>query len=49
MADISSLVLPFFGLILFGFVAGKIRKLPEAALGWLNFFVIYISLPALFE
>lgn len=48
MAELSSLVLPFFGLILLGYVAAKIRKLPEAALGWLNFFIIYISLPALF-
>lgn len=48
MADIASLVLPFFGLILLGFVAGKIRTLPEGALGWLNFFIIYVSLPALF-
>jgi hypothetical protein len=48
MAEISSLVLPFFGLILLGFVAGKLRRLPEEALGWLNFFIIYIALPALF-
>jgi len=48
MAEISSLVLPFFGLILLGFIAAKLRKLPEDALGWLNFFIIYISLPALF-
>jgi predicted permease len=48
MAEIAALVLPFFGLILLGYIAGKWRKLPEAALGWLNFFIIYVSLPALF-
>lgn len=48
MAEISTLVLPFFGLILLGFVAAKLRKLDDSALGWLNFFIIYISLPALF-
>ncbi|MFM2281636.1 MAG: hypothetical protein RLZZ444_3867 [Pseudomonadota bacterium] len=48
MAEIAALVLPFFGLILLGYVAGKWRKLPEVALGWLNFFIIYVSLPALF-
>jgi malonate transporter len=48
MAEISTLVLPFFGLILLGYVAAKFKKLPEDALGWLNIFIIYISLPALF-
>jgi predicted permease len=48
MAEISTLVLPFFGLILLGFVAAKVRKLDESALGWLNFFIIYVALPALF-
>ena len=48
MAEISSLVLPFFGLILLGYVAARWRKLDEQALGWLNIFIIYIALPALF-
>ena len=48
MAEISSLVLPFFGLILLGYVAARLRKLDEQALGWLNIFIIYIALPALF-
>jgi len=48
MADIATLVLPFFGLILLGFVSGKLKKLDVAALGWLNFFIVYVSLPALF-
>src|SRR5687768_4733010 len=48
MAEISQLVLPFFGLILLGYIAAKWRKLDESALGWLNIFIIYIALPALF-
>jgi predicted permease len=48
MAEISTLVLPFFGLILLGYAAARLRNLGEDALGWLNFFIIYISLPALF-
>lgn len=48
MADVATLVLPFFGLILLGYLAGRLRKLDEAALGWMNFFIVYVSLPALF-
>ena len=48
MGDVISLALPFFGLIFLGFLSGKIVKLPEAGLSWLNFFVVYIALPALF-
>ncbi|MGF0538167.1 AEC family transporter [Agrobacterium sp. ES01] len=48
MADIIGLVLPFFGLILIGYVACKLAHQPAEALGWLNFFIVYISLPALF-
>jgi len=48
MADITGLVLPFFGLILIGFVVAKWKQMPADALGWLNIFIIYVSLPALF-
>jgi len=48
MAEIASLVLPFFGLILLGYGAARWKRLDEAALGWLNIFIIYIALPALF-
>ncbi|PCH82318.1 MAG: malonate transporter [Hyphomicrobiales bacterium] len=48
MSDIIALSLPFFGLIFLGFVAGKIVRLPEDGLAWLNIFVVYIALPALF-
>lgn len=48
MADIVGLVLPFFGMIFIGAVAARLARLPLEALGWLNIFVIYIALPALF-
>jgi len=46
--DIVSLLLPFFGLILIGYIAGKVTKQPADALGWMNTFIIYAALPALF-
>lgn len=48
MADIVGLLLPFFGLILVGYVAARVTKQPAEALGWLNTFIIYAALPALF-
>lgn len=48
MADIVALVLPFFGMILLGVVAARLVHEPLEALGWMNVFVIYIALPALF-
>jgi len=47
MNNIFSLALPFFGLIFLGFFAGKWFR-EETALGWLNSFVLYFALPALF-
>jgi len=48
MADIVGLLLPFFGLILIGYAAARITRQPAEALGWLNTFIIYAALPALF-
>ncbi len=48
MIPVVSLAMPFFGLILLGFAAGRRAKLPEAGLAWMNFFIVYISLPPLF-
>lgn len=48
MHDIISLAFPFFGLIFLGFVAAKLKELPESGLAWMNFFIVYIALPALF-
>jgi malonate transporter and related proteins len=48
MADIIALVLPFFGVIFLGYAVARFRKLPVEALGWMNTFIIYVALPALF-
>ncbi|WP_428641485.1 AEC family transporter [Roseibium sp.] len=48
MLEVITLALPFFGLILLGFVAGKLKNLPESGLSWMSFFVVYLALPALF-
>lgn len=48
MHDVISLAFPFFGLIFLGFIAGKLKKIPESGLAWMNFFIVYIALPAMF-
>jgi predicted permease len=48
MLDIVNLALPFFGLIFIGFACGKLKKLPDEGLAWMNFFILYVALPALF-
>jgi predicted permease len=53
MAEISGLVLPFFGLIFLGYLTAKLARNPAGegagdAMGWLNTFIIYLALPALF-
>lgn len=48
MNEIVSILLPFFGVIALGYWAGKWRKTPAEGLAWLNFFVFYLALPALF-
>jgi malonate transporter and related proteins len=47
MIDILNLALPYFGLIFIGFACGKSKRLPESGLAWMNFFLLYVSLPAL--
>jgi malonate transporter and related proteins len=48
MLDIINLALPFFGLIFIGFACGRLKKLPDEGLAWMNFFILYVALPALF-
>lgn len=48
MFQVAGLVLPLFGLVFLGYIAGRIRKIPLEGLAWLNFFLLYIALPALF-
>lgn len=48
MIDVLNLALPYFGVIFIGYACGRLKSLPEAGLAWMNFFLLYISLPALF-
>ena len=48
MLDILNLALPFFGLIFIGFACGRWKGLPDEGLAWMNFFILYVALPALF-
>lgn len=53
MAEISGLVLPFFGLIFLGYLTARLARNPAGegagdTMGWLNTFIIYLALPALF-
>jgi malonate transporter and related proteins len=48
MLDVFNLVIPFFGLIFLGFLVAKFSSQPVEALGWMNVFIIYVALPALF-
>lgn len=47
MSTVINLILPFFGLIFMGFLAGKFTSNRESGLDWFNTFVIYFALPAL--
>jgi malonate transporter and related proteins len=48
MLDVINLALPFLGVIFIGFACGKWRRIPEEGLAWMNFFILYVALPALF-
>jgi predicted permease len=48
LAQVLDLALPFFGLIGLGFVAGRLVGHSEHGLAWMNAFIVYVALPALF-
>lgn len=48
MLAVIELVLPLFAIIFLGFIAGKLARLPIEGLAWMNFYIIYAALPALF-
>jgi len=48
MFQVLELVVPLFGLIILGYLAGRYKHIPLSGLAWMNFFIVYISLPALF-
>ena len=38
MLDVVELVLPLFGLIFLGYIAGRLARIPFEGLAWMNFF-----------
>ena len=48
MIDLLNLAFPYFSLIFVGFACGKFKQIPESGLEGINFFLLYVSLPALF-
>ncbi len=48
MIDVLNLALPYFGLIFLGFASGRVMRLPVTGLTWMDFFILYMTLPALF-
>lgn len=48
MLAVFGLVAPLFGIILLGYLSGRLVKIPIDGLAWLNVFIVYIALPALF-
>ena len=48
MSQVLNLALPFFGLIALGYIAARLRPLPRDGLAWMNLFIVYVALPALF-
>ncbi len=48
MSEVIALALPFFGVILVGFLCGRFVRIEEAGLKWMNFFIVYVALPPMF-
>ena len=48
MIDVLNLALPYFGLIFLGFACGRLKTIPDSGLAWMDFFILYMTLPALF-
>ena len=46
--ELLNLALPYFGLIFLGFACGRWQDIPETGLAWMDFFILYVALPALF-
>ena len=42
MITVIDLVLPLFGLIFLGYLAGKLARIPYEGLAWMNFFIVFV-------
>jgi predicted permease len=47
MSEILAVTIPFFALVLCGYLAARYRLLPESAIPGLNGFVLYFALPCM--
>lgn len=48
MLAVIELVLPLFSLIFIGYISARLAKLSLEGLAWINFFIVYVALPAMF-
>ncbi|MTI17548.1 AEC family transporter [Rhodobacteraceae bacterium RKSG542] len=48
MLGVLNLAMPFFLLIFLGYASGRVTKISTEGLTWMNFFILYLALPALF-
>ncbi len=48
LQGVLNLALPFFGLIALGFFCARQFDIDESGLRWMNVFIVYVALPALF-
>ena len=48
MLAVIELVFPLFALVFLGYGAGRLVRIEVDGLKWMNFFVVYVALPALF-
>ena len=46
--DVLNLTLPLFGLVFLGWLSARWKKIPPSGLAWMQFYIIYVALPALF-
>lgn len=48
LSNVLNLALPFFGLIALGYFCARQFEIGEDGLKWMNVFIVYVALPALF-
>ncbi|MDR4305135.1 AEC family transporter [Chelatococcus sambhunathii] len=46
--DVAGLAMPFFGLIALGFVCGRLFDASQEGLAWLNIYIVFVAVPALY-
>ncbi len=46
--DVAALAMPFFGLIALGFLCGRLFDASQDGLAWLNIYIVFVAVPALY-